>query len=98
MKCKFNHDGDCCNCGAAQYMAKCEQACMELVPMTNADRIRAMDDDELAEWFKTGIIDCCPCCIYFRPCRLEYDTDTVYYSKKYDCKKGIIDWLQSQAE
>ena len=24
MKCKFEHDGDCCNCGSPQYMCKCK--------------------------------------------------------------------------
>ena len=45
MKCKFEHDGDCCNCGATQYMCKCKQPCDTIIPQTNADRIRAMSDD-----------------------------------------------------
>lgn len=24
MKCKFEHDGDCCNCASQQYMCKCK--------------------------------------------------------------------------
>lgn len=49
MMCKFEHDGDCCNCGSPQYMCKCKpKLCGSLVPMTNADRIRAMSDEELA--------------------------------------------------
>ena len=48
MKCKFEHDEDCCNSGATQYMCKCKQPCDTIVPMTNADRIRAMSDEELA--------------------------------------------------
>lgn len=50
MKCKFEHDGDCCNCGSPQYMCKCKpETCGSAVPMTNADRIRAMGDEELAQ-------------------------------------------------
>ena len=49
MKCKFEHDGDCCNSGATQYMCKCKQPCDTIIPETNADRIRAMSDEELAE-------------------------------------------------
>lgn len=50
MKCKFEHDGDCCNCGSPQYMCKCKpDVCGSAVPMTNADRIRAMSDGELAQ-------------------------------------------------
>ena len=49
MKCKFEHDGDCCNCGSPQYMCKCRpKVCGSVVPMTNADRIREMNDEELA--------------------------------------------------
>lgn len=48
MKCKFEHDGDCCNCGSQQYMCKCKpKICGSIVPITNADRIRAMSDEEL---------------------------------------------------
>lgn len=51
MKCKYEHDGDCCNCGSTQYMCKCKpKICSSVAPMTNADRIRAMSDEELAEW------------------------------------------------
>lgn len=50
MKCKYEHDGDCCNCGSTQYMCKCKpKICSSVAPMTNADRIRAMSDEELAE-------------------------------------------------
>lgn len=48
MKCKFEHDGDCCNSGATQYMCKCKQPCDTIIPITNADRIRAMSDELLA--------------------------------------------------
>lgn len=49
MECKFEHDGDCCNCGSPQYMCKCKpKICGSIVPITNADRIRAMTDWELA--------------------------------------------------
>ena len=53
MKCKFEHDGDCCNCGSQQYMCKCKpKICGSIVPITNADRIRAMSDEELAKWLE----------------------------------------------
>lgn len=51
MKCKFEHDGDCCNSRSPQYMCKCKpKICGSAVPMTNADRIRGMSDEELAEF------------------------------------------------
>ena len=51
MKCKFEHDGDCCNSGAKQYMCKCQKRCDAIIPMTNAQKIRSMSDDELNELF-----------------------------------------------
>lgn len=51
MKCKFEHDGDCCNSGAKQYMCKCQKHCDAIIPMTNAQKIRSMSDDELNELF-----------------------------------------------
>jgi hypothetical protein len=54
MKCRFEHDGDCCNSGATQYMCKCKQPCDTIIPVTTADRIRAMSDEELAKLLKSG--------------------------------------------
>lgn len=36
MKCKYEYDGDCCNCGSPQYMCKCKpKIChMELTDIT----------------------------------------------------------------
>lgn len=52
MKCKFEHDDDCCNSGSPQYMCKCKpKICGSIVPITNADRIRDMSDEELALQF-----------------------------------------------
>lgn len=56
MKCRYEHDGDCCNSGATQYMCKCKKPCYTIIPITNADRIRAMTDEELAE-FLCGVYD-----------------------------------------
>ena len=64
MKCKFEHGGDCCNSGSPQYMCKCKpDVCGSAVPMTNADCIRGMSDEELAE-FICGSTYCqdCPHC------------------------------------
>ena len=48
MKCKFEHDGNCCNSGAKQYMCKCQKPCDAIIQMTNAQKIRFMSDEELA--------------------------------------------------
>lgn len=52
MKCKYEHSGDCCNCGSPQYMSKCKpNICNSEVPMTNADCIRSLSDEELCDLF-----------------------------------------------
>ncbi len=57
--CKFEHDEDCCNSGSPQYMCKCKpDVCNSAVPMTNADRIRAMSDEELSDFLCGMIVDC----------------------------------------
>ena len=63
VKCKFEHGGYCCNCGAMQYMDKCEKPCDTIEPISNADRIRAMSDEELCEMLTsgTGGFDCGVC-------------------------------------
>lgn len=55
MKCRFEHDGDCCNSGATQYMCKCKQPCDTIMPITNADRIRSMSDEELSILLCSGM-------------------------------------------
>ena len=53
---------------------------------TNADRIRSMTDEELAEFFANKS----PCdyyCNYIKKCCSEIS-----------CKQGILEWLQSEAE
>ena len=54
MKCKFEHDEDCCNCGSPQYMAKCRPSlCGCEVPVTNADLLCAMTIEEKAEFLSS---------------------------------------------
>lgn len=52
-------------------------------PMTNADRIRAMTDEEMTEFLETVSIAGCPCPA--RSCRAS-------------CRDCIMDWLQQPAE
>lgn len=53
---------------------------------TNADRIRNMSDEELAEWINTK--NTCDQCSY-EPDRL---------CMKETCANGVLQWLQSEAE
>ena len=91
MICRFEHDGDCCNSGATQFMRKCKQPCDTIVPMTNADRIRAMSDEELTVFINKIVIchqlrnagNCKYCPIYgAKPCDTE----------------GVLAWLQQPAQ
>ena len=51
MMCKFNRCGTCFNCYSKHFNNDCFP-CEDADPMTNADRIRAMSDEELAEFIK----------------------------------------------
>lgn len=60
MKCKFEHEGDCFNCGSSQYMYRCNpEVCYSAVPTTNADRIRSMSDEQMAKELIDMIADLC---------------------------------------
>lgn len=91
MKCKFEHEGDCCNCGAPQYMAKCKGICDSAIPMSNAERIRSVTDEELAKLLmETAFYD------FKRVCKKS----TFFGHGECDemCVPCIVDWLQQPAE
>lgn len=96
MKCKFEHDGDCCNCGSQQYMCKCKpKICGSIVPITNADRIRAMSDEELANAMcRNPIFTVCDA-VCKGDCKA---VDTLNDTKEAVCKRTILEWLQQPAE
>lgn len=62
--------------------------------MTNADRIRAMSDKELAELFANWIQDCgcnnVPC---HEPCKKKIDI-----FEAAPCEKNWLDWLREESE
>lgn len=61
--------------------------------MTNADKIRSMSDEELAELITSGEMSAiCPFCNF-------YTTDDCYIENDgmvKNCAKGILEWLQSE--
>ena len=84
---------DCNKCASAD---SCERVwkginnpmCVGFEPIrTNADRIRAMSDEELAEWIAARI-DC-------EVCPVSHDEPI---SGTEECHKRIIDWLQQEVE
>ena len=69
------------NIGTARY-GQGVQKCI----ITNADRIRAMTDEELAElWWER--VDCGECPVH-KECKLTGQ----------DCKRLALDWLRQEAE
>ena len=58
---------------------------MESDKHTNADRIRNMSDEELAEWM--------PC-----PYMKDLYDECIHGWHDYDCNKCKLKWLQSEAE
>ena len=69
MRCRFEHDGDCCNSGATQYMCKCKKPCNTIVPITNAERmIRMLQENDgyaLLDWWQEIFEDGVPSEDYF---------------------------------
>lgn len=73
----------CPNCGGTGIVK---------VPMTNADRIRDMSDEELAEFLKRVHVDpCSACCDNLYWCRRNNAPEPV-------CKNHFLDWLKQPAE
>ena len=94
VKCKFEHGGYCCNCGAMQYMDKCEKPCDTIIPVTNADRIRSMSDEELAVWLveKTMYQESA----FSSPSYLNFLTESD--DTKESAIKGTVEWLKQPAK
>ena len=57
--------------------------------MTNADKIRSMTDEELAEYFYEADVDCSMCCVY---------ENKNCHKMELSCKDGILEWLGNEVE
>ena len=58
-------------------------------PHTNADRIRAMTDEELASWLNGSVAPCPMPTLVAQNCPLDDD---------HDCDMCWLDWLKAEAE
>ena len=61
MKCKFEHNGYCCNSGTFRFKNICDaENCNYCAPMSRGDVFRTSSDEELAEFLSVvmGIMDC----------------------------------------
>lgn len=96
------HDG-CSGCkyellpDTSEQCKGCKQNAVDnYTKMTNADKIRAMTDDELAKFITSGeMAAICPLCIYDNSddCYIKG-----YEEKNRNCDKGIMKWLKSEVE
>ena len=92
--CKFNHDGDCCNYESPQYKQSCRPLlCGCISPVSNADRIRAMSDEELAKLLLEAdqgnfTVEVCDA----KYCVPEQD------ECPHDCTAAVLKWLSSPAK
>ena len=78
-----------CNCRRNSNSRENEPCCRCDSKQTNADRIRNMSDEELAE------SNLCPHMVNWK--KGNYDT-CIHPNDKDACKKCMLDWLQSEAE
>lgn len=78
---------DCRQCADFDWCAEHEDCGLfKPKPQTNADRIRSMTDEELAElWWER--VDCGECPVH-KECKLTGQ----------DCKRLAIDWLKQEVE
>lgn len=75
---------------------KWRDECFELVDVkaTNADRIRNMSDDELAEW----LTNMCDIERHEEPYKSIYNLDTGQEEEIHDSYGDLLKWLQSESE
>lgn len=89
----------CHRCGKGFFSSYEEHICQDCLkdlgweptPYTNADHIRSMTDEELAEWLDEDLACCCYCS---EDKRLE--NEPLLRGEKCDeqCKKHLLDWLK----
>ena len=70
--------------------------CFEIMtsPQTNADRIRSMTDDELAEW----ITNMCEFERHGEPYKSIYNLDTDNEEEIHDSYGDLLSWLKAESE
>ena len=77
-------------------MQETARRCVDGKPVTNADRIRSMSDEELAEFLTHINPTNCKDCAFSHGWRCQPDRDD--YSDFEKCKEGRRRWLQQPAE
>lgn len=83
-----------CNCKHNNNPRDNEPCCRCDNRMTNADRVRNMSDEELAEW----LTNMCDIERYEEPYKSIYNLDTGQEEEIHDSYGDLLNWLQSEAE
>ena len=89
-----NADSHTCNCHHNNKPRDNEPCCRCDSRQTNADRIRNMSDNELAEWLH----NMCDFEKDEEPYKSIYNLDTEKEEEIHDSYGDLLNWLQSEAE
>ena len=94
--CRICHNTSCSNHGKNISFLGDRWKCNYIPVPTNADRIRAMSDEELAEFLTHINPTNCQDCAFSHGWRCQPDRDD--YSDFDKCEEGRKRWLQQPAE
>ena len=94
--CRICHNTSCSNHGKNISFLGEGWKCNYIPVPTNADRIRAMSDEELSEFLTHMNPTNCQDCAFSHGWRCQPDSDD--YSDFEKCKEGRKRWLQQPAE
>lgn len=83
-----------CNCQHDSNSRDNEPCCRCDSKQTNADRIRNMSDEELAEW----LTNMCDIERHGEPFKSIYNLGTEQEEEIHDSYGDLLNWLQSEAE
>lgn len=94
MKCKFEHEGYCCNSGTFRFKDTCDmENCSHCAPMSQGDAFRTSSNEELAKFFSSvvSIMDC--------PKQVWNLYDSGFYDSGFPSYKDAwLKWLQEPCE
>ena len=89
-----NADSHTCNCQHNSNPRDNEPCCRCDSRQTNADKIRNMSDEDLAEW----LTNMCDFEKNEEPYKSIYNLDTEHEEEIHDSYGDLLKWLQSEAE
>ena len=95
--CGWGNDGDedffgWCELHLDSYDIDASRDCPDYIPVTNADRIRAMSDEKLAEQLVVAVNGLQPCTLYY-----SIPTERTFLTEA-EAVRVTLEWLQQPAE